>query len=155
MKKSSCCFSGHRIIPPTKYEVIKHKLLYEIEKLAKLGVHSFKSGGAMGFDLLAAECVLEIKKHFPEIKLIMVYPFPEQAKLWNDSYIKKYNYIKAHCDEFVYVNPCYSKAAIFKRNRLLVNESNYCICYLTKPNGGTAYTVKEAYENGLSIINLA
>ena len=70
MKKLSCCFSGHRIIPPTEYEVIKHKLLYEIEKLAKLGVHSFKSGGAMGFDLLAAECVLEIKNIFQKLNLL-------------------------------------------------------------------------------------
>jgi uncharacterized phage-like protein YoqJ len=153
--KKSCCFSGHRIIPSAEYAALKHKLLKEIEKLAKLGVRLFKSGGAMGFDLLAAECVLEIKKSFPEIKLIMIYPFPEQAKLWNDNDIEKYNYIKEHCDEFVYVSHYYSKAAIFKRNRLLVNQSHYCVCYLTKPNGGTAYTVNEAYKNGLSIINLA
>lgn len=42
-----------------------------------------------------------------------------------------------------------------KRNRHLVDNSSACICYLTKPTGGTAYTVNYASEHGLMIINIA
>jgi hypothetical protein len=40
------------------------------------------------------------------------------------------------------------------RNRHLINYSGYCIAYLSKDNGGTAYTVNFARQKGLKIINL-
>jgi hypothetical protein len=42
-----------------------------------------------------------------------------------------------------------------KRNRHLVDNSSVCICYLTKPTGGTAYTVNYARRSGLQVINMA
>lgn len=44
---------------------------------------------------------------------------------------------------------------MFKRNRHLVDCSSVCVCYLTKPSGGTAYTVKYAASGGLTIVNIA
>ena len=43
---------------------------------------------------------------------------------------------------------------MFERNRKLVDMSTYCICYLTKATGGTAYTVKYAKKKNLQIINI-
>ena len=42
-----------------------------------------------------------------------------------------------------------------KRNRHLVDNSSICICYLTKPTGGTAYTVNYARRCSLQILNIA
>ena len=42
-----------------------------------------------------------------------------------------------------------------KRNRHLADNSSVCICYLTKPTGGTAYTVRQAALRDIPIINLA
>ena len=39
-----------------------------------------------------------------------------------------------------------------KRNRMLVDMSSICICYLTKDTGGTAYTVKYAEKQKLKIL---
>lgn len=155
MRNKTCCFTGHREIPPQERGRIKELLKCVIEKLIEGGVVFFGSGGALGFDTLAAEAVLELKKKYPQIKLIMVYPCKDQTAFWNESDIEKYNQIKAESDKVVYVSEKYDKSCMFKRNRHLVNHSGYCVCYLTKPTGGTAYTVKYAKENGLAVINLA
>ena len=39
-------------------------------------------------------------------------------------------------------------------DRYLINYSSACICFLTKHEGGTAYTVDYAIQNGLDIINV-
>lgn len=49
----------------------------------------------------------------------------------------------------------YFKGCMHKRNRHLVDNSGYCICYLTRTQGGTAYTVDYALERGLPVINIA
>lgn len=82
MKEKTCCFSMHRAIPPHDYNQIK-KLLYDtINHLIKIGIIYFGSGGALGFDTLAAQAVLELKKQYPIIKLIMVYPCKNQTLFW-------------------------------------------------------------------------
>ena len=42
-----------------------------------------------GFDTMAALSVLKLREEFPQIKLILVLPHPEQAKSWTDEN-KKY-----------------------------------------------------------------
>ncbi len=155
MKDKTCCFTGHRDIPEHEREKVKKLLLFTIEKLIERGVIFFGSGGALGFDTLAAQAVLELKQKYPQIKLIMVYPCKDQTAFWSEKDIAEYNRIKAASDKVVYTSEKYDKSCMFKRNRHLVNHSGYCVCYLTRQTGGTAYTVRYAKENGLAIINLA
>lgn len=75
-----CCFTGHRHIPEEDYEILKQRLQQEIERLIANDVYYFGAGGALGFDTLTALTVLELKKQYPFIKLILVLPCPEQAK---------------------------------------------------------------------------
>lgn len=49
----------------------------------------------------------------------------------------------------------YSVDCMHKRNRHLVNFSGYCVAYLNKNSGGTAFTVNYARQNGLEIFNLS
>lgn len=155
MREKTCCFSGHRLIPYDEYQIIKEKTYYAICNLIEHGVCYFGSGGAIGFDTLAAEAVLEAKRCFPHIKLIMVYPCKTQTLFWKNEDIEKYNKIMKLCDKYVYVSEEYSKDCMFKRNRHLVNHSQYCICYLTQSKGGTVQTVDYAYRQGLTVINIA
>lgn len=43
---------------------------------------------------------------------------------------------------------------MFERNRHLVNNSGYLICYLREQSGGTFYTVCYAEQQGLEILRL-
>jgi len=119
------------------------------------GVHNFLAGGALGFDTLAAQSVLEPKSEFPKIRLILALPFKAQAKRWGAEDQQKYNLILGQADEVVYTSETYMNGCMQKRDRYLVENSQICICYLTEVTGGTAYTVRYAEKKGLTVINLA
>ncbi len=154
MKEKTCCFSGHRTIPANEINQIKELLSKTIEMLIKKGVVYYGCGGAVGFDMLAAQTIIELKKFFPQIKLIMVYPCQNQTKYWNLTDTEKYNFIKANSDKRVYISEFYNNSCMIERNKYLVNYSSYCICYFNGAYGGTEFTVKYAKEKGLKIINL-
>lgn len=155
MKEKTCCFTGHRSIPKEDYSIIKERLKKEIIKLIEQGVCYFGAGGALGFDTIAAQTVLELKEVYPNIKLILVLPCKNQTYRWQEKDKEIYEDIKRKCDKYVYISEEYSSQCMLKRNRHLVDNSNFCICYLTKKQGGTAYTVKYAHEEGLYIVNTA
>lgn len=155
MKEKTCCFTGHRNISENEYEHIKTELYRTICDLINKGVIYFGSGGAIGFDMLAAQVVLDLKKYYPQIKLIMVYPCKNQTRFWSETDKTNFINIKNACCKYVYISEEYDNACMQKRNRHLVDNSKYCICYLNKTSGGTAYTVNYANKKGLTIINIA
>lgn len=155
MKEKTCCFTGHRKIPPEKAEFISRRLREVIVELINRGYLYFGAGGAMGFDTLAAQTVLELKIEYPKIKLILVLPCLSQDKYWSDNDKAIYNNIKSEADKIVFVSEDYTRDCMFRRNRHLVDNSSVCICYLTEQSGGTFYTVKYARSEGVRVINVA
>lgn len=153
MKEKVCCFTGHRIIPANEYLKIQKRLESEVTQLIHQGVRYFGVGGALGFDTIAALTVLKLKTKCPHIRLILVLPCREQAKGWREKDIKIYNHILEQADKVVYMSEHYHKGCMHIRNRYLVDHSSFCIGYLTKTIGGTAYTMEYARLKGLKIIN--
>ena len=135
--KKTCCFTGHRDISKIKAMELKIKLPKIIEKL------------------ITEKAVLKLKKKYPFIKLILVLPCKNHNKNWKIADKLELNFIAKQADKISYISENYTPYCITLRNRRLVNNSRYCICYLNKPTGGTAYTVNYAQENDLEIINLA
>lgn len=154
MREKTCCFTGHREIDEKDYSKLKKRTRDLIVSLIEKGVVFFGAGGARGFDTLAAESVLELKKDYPQIKLILVLPCPDQTKGWREEDIRRYNFIKEQADKVVYTADHYYRGCMHVRNRHLVDNSRYCICYLTKDSGGTAFTVNYAKTRGLEIYNV-
>ena len=152
LRSRTCCFTGHREILKEEYEEIKQKAENEIIKLIKSGVKYFGVGGARGFDALAAKAVLEAKEKYPHIKLILVLPCADQTKGWKYEDKKEHILIKERADKVRILSEKYYNGCMFDRNRHLVNCSGFCICYLRKDTGGTAYTVEYALKNNLNII---
>ena len=60
-QKNTCCFSGHRIVKSQDYDNILANLDKILETLYNKGITNFISGGALGFDTLAAESVINIQ----------------------------------------------------------------------------------------------
>ena len=155
MKSHTCCFTGHREIPPEKRAEIAKQLEQVIVNLYQRDVRFYGAGGARGFDCLAAQTVLRLQESCPDMKLILVLPCLTQTRSWRPEDIAEYERIKAQADKVVYTARQYTRGCMFKRNRHLVDNSSVCVCYLTKDSGGTAYTVDYAEKKGLEIINLA
>lgn len=134
---------------------IAGRLKNEIIKLIDKGYETYFAGGALGFDTLAAQTVLDLKQQYPQIKLILALPCISQTRNWSEKDCLIYEYIKQRADKVVYISEEYTLGCMHKRNRYLADNSNICICYLTKTTGGTAYTVNYSRKKGLEIINIA
>lgn len=155
MKTKTCCFSGHRNMPAEEKSKVYKKLNKQIEILINDGYDTFICGGALGFDTLCASAVLAAKSSNDNIRLVLALPCKNQAERWKQKDIDIYNSIIEKSDKVIYTSSHYYNGCMHKRNRLMADNSSCCICYLKKPFGGTAYTVKYASEKGLKIINLA
>lgn len=139
-------------MPPAFRQELAMKLEETIIGLIEQGVQFYGAGGARGFDTLAAQIILNLKSRYPYIKLILVLPCLTQTRGWSAGDVAEYERIKALADKVVYTSQEYTKGCMFKRNRHLVDHSSVCVCYLTKPSGGTAYTADYARKQGLKVI---
>lgn len=154
LKSKTCCLTGHRVMSDQEKQIAAVRLRNVIAALIKEGVVYYGAGGALGFDTLAAQTILEMKKEYPQLRLILVLPCEDQTRNWRSEDIDTYEDIKARCDKVVYVSRRYTPDCMYKRDRHLVDNRGICICYLTRKRGGTAYTVGYARRKGVHIINL-
>lgn len=61
-KKQTCCFTGHRNIPPGEQTKILTRVRHRLIPLIQSGIIYYGVGGALGFDTLVAEMLIELKK---------------------------------------------------------------------------------------------
>ncbi|MBQ8410005.1 MAG: DUF1273 family protein [Clostridia bacterium] len=148
------CFTGHRSIERSMAVKIPGRLKALMEELIARGACRFRTGGAMGFDTIAALCVLELREKHPGISLDLVLPCRDQTKLWNESNRAVYDFILSNASSVEYVSEYFTSWCMHERNRRLVAGSQICIAYLAHSGGGSAYTYAYALEQGLEVINL-
>ena len=139
MREKTACFTGHRKIPPGSIPELSQRLKNTLLRLIEEGYMYFGAGGALGFDTLAAQCVLSLRKRYSHIKLILVLPCTTQTKGWSKDDIAVYEEIKSQADKVVYTSHDYFRGCM----------------YLTQGKGGTAYTVDYARQNNVCVINVA
>lgn len=126
----------------------------EIINLIELGVTEFLNGGMGGFDWLCARTVNGLKKTYPQIQNNLVIPYLTAKILKEDEAINRQMF-----DCIVYpegFEKYHFKAAITARNKYLVDNSSYAICYVTTDSfkSGALETYKRAVKKGLTVINL-
>lgn len=150
----TCCFTGHRIIKVTP-ELVQ-RLQDTIINMIESGVTDFYDGGAIGFDMLCAETVIELKAEYSDIKLHLLLPCPpeEQVKGWNKSQVERYNKILQAADSVTVISEHYTRDCMKQRNGRLVELADCCICYCANPRSGTGQTVRFALNRGIRIVNI-
>lgn len=154
-RENTCCMTGHRKLPAGQEALIKEKVKAAVRTLLAKGVTHFEIGGAIGFDTLAEEAVLEMKEENAAISLHLILPCKDQEKKWSSAEKEAYRRILAEADEVVCLAEHYFKGCMLKRDRRLVDDSAHCICFLTQEDGGTKYTVNYALKHKLNVINIA
>ncbi len=155
MKEKSCCFTGHRKINDDELGNLTQSLMRVIDVQIAKGFDTFYTGGALGFDTLAALAVLQAKEEHAHIKLKLVLPCENQTNFWNCTDINMYKKIIEKSDGCIYTDEVYKRNSMHKRNRYLVDSSSLCIAYLNRETGGTAFTVRYAKRKGCAVINIA
>ena len=150
-----CCFTGHRTIknlPPI--EVLNKLKKVLVDLIENEGFCDFRTGGAIGFDTMAALTILELKKKYPHIKLHLFLPYKAQDSYFTPQEKQVYHYTIACADSVTYTQNSFSKEALFARNRALVDGTDLCVAYLERLDGGTYYTVNYARKQRVNTINL-
>ena len=142
--KKACAFTGHRELGKDFSPLLLKKKVENL--ITQENVDIFYVGMAMGFDLIAAETVLKLKKNYA-VKLIACIPFYGQEKYFSEKDKKRYFEILKNCDERITVSEKYLKGCLLKRNRYKVDNADFLIAYLKKDTGGTAYTVNYYLKN--------
>lgn len=151
---TACCFTGHRKINENIFDSLLNLLEIETEKLIMSGIKKFYCGGALGFDIMAAQIIIKLKNKYPDIKLILTIPYINQSKSYLPTEKLEYDFILSKADETICLSDHYYRGCMHVRNRYMVDHSSHCICFLEKLSSGTYYTVKYAQKNNLTIINL-
>lgn len=154
MRQHTCCFTGHRNVPKACRLALNAHLVEELNALIDKGVVNFISGGALGFDQIAALAVLKLREGNPEIRLSFALPCRDQARVWSGEQRVFYERLKAAADEVHYVSELYYDGCMKRRNQYMVDNSAYCICALKDHGTGTGQTVRMARANGLDVINV-
>ncbi len=155
MINKTAFFTGHRHIDNKNIPKLKINLKKLIINLISKGVIYFGNGGAYGFDLIAANIVIDLRKEYQQIKLIMILPCKNQTKYWKAKHIKEYNHILYLADKIVYTSENYHSRCMLDRNDHMINNSKYCIAYCNKNTGGTFYTINKSLSKNLTVFNLS
>lgn len=151
------CFTGHRVLSRGEREKLSRLLETMLRNLiVNYGAHTFIAGGALGFDTVAAECVLRLKREHPKIRLELILPCPDQDKWWRNDEKALYRKILEHADAHSYVAPYYYNGCMHERNRRMIDAADLCLAYCRSGvSGGTAYTVDYAQIKDVMVVNLA
>ena len=140
-----------------RYRDFENRLVSQIIELTNEGVSHFISGMATGFDLIAAECVLEVKNMIKDtsISLTAAIPFSDQAQKYNSFWAQKYNKVKQNADEVILISNDYYPGCYMARNKYMVDNSDIVLAYYDGKPGGTKNTVNYAVKLGRKVVNLS
>ncbi len=160
-KKTTLCFTGHRSqkLPwgfnenDPRRQKVKVALTKEIEKSICQGYVNFLCGMALGFDLMCAEVILELKNKYPQIKLIAAVPCKNQQSKWPLDAQKRYVAIAKQVDAARCKYDSYTGSeCMLERNSYMINNSSKVIALYNGQPGGTQSTLHKAKQSGLEII---
>ncbi len=155
-----CSFTGYRPskLPflgdknSEKYQSLRELLKAEIIGLAQKNITFFQTGMARGIDLLCGELVLEIRKEF-DVHLFCAIPCKNQCCGWSGADVEAYNRLLSAASGVTYItSDNYSNGCMMKRNRFLVDTSQYVLAVYDGQRGGTMSTINYAKKKKRTII---
>lgn len=150
----TCFFTGHRRIYCDKETLVSFLREEILEKINK-GVTIFITGGALGFDTLAAEQIIDMREDYDFIRLFLYLPCTDQSEDWSEEEKQRFEKIKKYANEIRYITPdVYKVGCMKKRNRAMVEDADCGIAYFVKGLSGTSQTVKMAQEKGIEVVNI-
>ena len=149
-----CAFTGHRKIEDRHKSGIENLLQRAIAFAYENGCRTFATGGALGFDTMAAKEVIRFRMSHPDVKLTVVLPCKNQSEAWSSSQVNMYEYTLFNADEIEYVSDEYTDKCMKERNQRLANMCDMMVAYVSRPYSGSAQTVRMATALGKAVYNL-
>ena len=150
----ACCFFGHRLVPFS----LKGPLTERIQKAIQEGYQTFYIGNHGDFDDLALSLCIDLRKQYPQIKIIVVLTsFSALESRYHDEFgehvAKRYQDVET-C--FFDIEEVHYKQRITESNQQMAKRCNLAICYVDerRSRSGALRALKFARKNGCRIENL-
>jgi len=153
----TCCFTGHRDLPETgspAYAALLFALESAVRDAVSEGAKRFAVGGAEGFDLLAGEWILTLKRVDPSVSLAVYVPCREQASRFSQRNRARYDALLGQADEVLILSDSYHAGCMRERNARMVQDADLCIAYVRKRPSGSAQTMQMAEQKGIPVFRL-
>lgn len=147
---ASVAFTGHRTYAGRADGALRRF----VGELYACGFRAFLSGMAVGFDLAAAEAVLDCRTTAPGLRLIAVVPFEGQAARFSAEDRARFERVAAAADETIVLSHVYHRGVYTVRNDFLVDHAARLVAWFDGSPGGTLYTLRRALRLGKRIDNL-
>lgn len=149
-----CSFTGHRAIKKEHMPYISSFVLRAITYAYEKGCRNFYTGGALGFDTVAAKEIIRFRLSHADVRFVLLLPTPVQDRMWQESDRNFYNYTLSVADEIVYSSDEYTKSCMKDRNMKLAESCDILISYMGRRQSGAGQTVAMAERLGREIYNL-
>lgn len=142
---SSCTFFGHRNAPHTIKPYLRAAI---IELIENKDVDLFYVGNQGAFDRIVIRVLRALQKEYPKIQyyVVLAYVPNNKERLGLED---EYETIYPDC-----LDKTPPKYAIIKRNRWMLERSDFVITYVTHNWGGAADFKALAERKGKTVINL-
>lgn len=158
----TCCFSGSRPEKlgfdwqrePYFFDVLRTDLRAAIRHAVDLEYRRFITGMSRGFDLWAAEEVINLQREFPHLQLIAAIPFSGMETRWEPYWRDLYAQICEHCEYRSCMFNRFTPRCYHARDEYMVQHSSRVICWNNGTLGGTAYTCQYAERHGITLDNI-
>ena len=148
--RTTVAFSGHRTYCGDAADALRRT----VGELYARGFRTFLSGMAVGFDLAAAETVLELRERMPDVRLVAAVPFRGQENRFSAADRDRFRRVLAAADAVEELSPAYHRGCYAVRNDFLVDHARVLVAWYDGSPGGTHYTVRRALRRGLEVIGL-
>ena len=149
MQLGKCCSAfGHSNFYANVYDVLQNTISTLVREQE---VTVFMTGGMGNFDAMFCRTVREIKVQNREVQLILVKPYFSNELNTNREYYNTY------FDDVVIPNELlgvHYKSAIQKRNRWMVDRSEFVIAGVYRDFGGAFKTIQYASKAGKKVIDI-
>lgn len=148
-------FTGHR---PERLDMEEEKVLIwleeQIRKAIDDGYTDFITGMQRGVDIWSAEIVMKVREEMKDkgIRIFAAVAFRGMENEWEKEWQKRYNAVFRASSGVTYVSERPGRAAFFKRNEWMVDNSKRLIAVYTGAPGGTKETIQYAREQGKEVI---
>lgn len=141
---SACTFFGHSVCSDDIKPVLRGKIAELIEKHS---VNMFYVGNHGDFDRIVLSVLRELKKEYTDIDYAVVLAYLPEKRVFPDM-----DFSETVFPEGMENTP--KKFAISRRNKWMINNSDYVITYITHSWGGAAQFAKLAVKHGKRVINI-
>lgn len=154
----SCCFTGHRKLTGDISRLSQRLYNFIENGIINFELTDFYTGGAVGWDTLAARTILRLREIYPQIRLHLVLPCSneEQTARWTNEQKNEFYRILYLADSVEYTSQNYYKGCMSVRNaRLVQYADSRCYCFWDPRNyySGTAQTIRMALKKHIAVIN--